>query len=282
MHTLLDPLIRSGAMGAGAVLLARLLPFMDMDARKRTEALCPGGRLVLVGLYPYFMPGEGNIARYARGADYHGELTHRLRQATEALSCRFPEARFVPLTDTSPLPETAAAYLSGAGILGDNGLISLPQSGSYLFIGTLLTDLPVTPPEAATRQCSHCGACVRACPTGALSYEKGERRIDMEKCLSHLSQKKGSLSPEEEEALARSPLIWGCDRCTDACPQSRSAVETSIPAFRDNLILSLSEEELSALSGRAFRQIYGDRAFSWRGKAPLARNLSLKKTRRDG
>lgn len=48
-----------------------------------------------------------------------------------------------------------------------------------------------------------------------------------------------------------------------------------MPEFADDRILSLDFNELSSMSNRAFMRKYADRAFSWRGKAPLIRNLKL-------
>ena len=39
---------------------------------------------------------------------------------------------------------------------------------------------------------------------------------------------------------------------------------------------ALENSDLAGLTNRAFREKYGDRAFAWRGPAPLRRNLELK------
>lgn len=46
-----------------------------------------------------------------------------------------------PPPDSSPIPERAAALCAGLGVLGDNGLVLLDKWGSWIFLGTILTNL---------------------------------------------------------------------------------------------------------------------------------------------
>ena len=85
----------------------------------------------------------------------------------------------------------------------------------------------------------------------------------------------GGAPPGHGGRLGRSPTIWGCDLCQGACPHNRAAALSPLPEFREDLILSLTREDLAGLSGKAFRRAYGRRAFAWRGVAPLRRNLGL-------
>lgn len=214
----------------------------------------------------------GNLALYARGEDYHRVLLRRLEQVCTILRARYPDHCFLPGADNSPIPEQAAAVLAGLGEKGKHNLLLVPPYGSYLFLGTILTDLPLETSKASSeRACKKCGACGRACPTGALS----ERGFEASRCLSHISQKKGDLSSWEAKALQRSPLIWGCDLCQMACPCNRQAKETELPEFRENLLNALSAEEIKDLTNRQWKERYGDRAFSWRGPSVLRRNLAL-------
>jgi epoxyqueuosine reductase QueG len=45
--------------------------------------------------------------------------------------------------------------------------------------------------------------------------------------------------------------------------------------FTRDIISSLSKEDLENLSNKEFMKKYGDRAFSWRGKGVLLRNLEI-------
>lgn len=264
----------AGAAAWGAAALGGLQPFLTETAAAAIDARCPGACTVLVAAFPYYAgAGEGNLSLYCRGEDYHRVLLRRLEPVCQGLARRYPGHAFVPGADSSPVPELAAAELAGVGWRGRHGLRIVPPYGSYVFLGTILTDLPLasTGPSPGTLCPPNCRACQAACPTGAL----GEKGCDVTRCLSHWSQEKGDLPPAMEAALRASPTIWGCDRCQAACPHNQTAALSPLPEFREDLLCSLTPEDLAGLSNKAFRRAYGRRAFAWRGIAPLRRNLGL-------
>ena len=257
--------------------------FSDLElsggSLEKAQEICPEPAGVMVAAYPYYAGSRpGNLSLYARGEDYHRVLVRRLSTVCSALEQAFPDHRFLPGTDNSPLPERKAARIAGLGIQGRNGLVIVPPYGSWVFLGTILTDyaLPSSPEPAP--DCMNCGACVRACPGGALSTTP----FDEDRCLSALTQKKGALTPEQEELLKAHPLIWGCDICQTVCPYNQdvelselldlTGAEESLP-YMD----SLHPSDLEGLTNRTFREQYGNRAFAWRGPAVLRRNLERKK-----
>ena len=279
---------KGGISAAGVCDFSQLTPFMMPHARARAMQLVPGAACTFVVLLPYFAGDTpGNLSLYARGRDYHAVMDEVLApfavQMAEERGCRA-----VPLADASPLPEVQAARLSGVGKVGESGLVFDADYGSYVFIGTILTDLPFAPlpavrrhrPPAAPAQsaplldCAHCDACVRRCPQGAI-LPGG--RIDQCLCLSALTQQSGSLSEDVAAAVSAHPLIWGCDLCQQVCPQNRGIRQAAHPAFLENLLHSLTTADLDGLTRREFLQKYPQRAFTWRGPAPLLRNLKLKK-----
>jgi len=265
----------AGAAAWGAASLGGLQPFLDETAREKIDALCPGARTVLTAAFPYYAGDRpGNLALYSRGEDYHRVLHRRLGQVCQALAERYPGHAFVPGADSSPVPERAAAALSGVGRVGRNGLLFVPPYGSYVFLGTVLTELevPATEPLTGSPCPEGCRACIKACPTGALT----EAGCNVSICLSEVTQRKGDLTPAEEVHIKKSPTVWGCDLCQRACPLNREAALSPLPEFRENLLDSLTLEELEELSNKAFRKKYADRAFAWRGIGPLVRNLRLK------
>ncbi|HPE15342.1 MAG TPA: DUF1730 domain-containing protein [Oscillospiraceae bacterium] len=271
-------LLRQGAAAAGVTSFSSLEPFLSPDALARVRRACPSPAGVVVAAFPYYAgAGAGNLSLYARGLDYHLALSARLDAACRDLRERFPGRTFVCGADNSPLPERAAARLAGVGIMGLNGLTIVPPYGSYVFLGTVTTDLPLEADVPPAPNCRRCGVCARACPTGALSPDGS---FDPSKCLSDLTQKRGVLSSEEEALLRAHPLIWGCDFCQRACPYNRDAEYSTLPEFLGEfpeapLIPSLCEADLAGLSDRTFREKFRLRAFAWRGLAPLRRNLAL-------
>lgn len=289
MMNILDSLCALGGISAAGVCeLCQLMPALDEAKLARIDRLVPGAASVFVVLFPYFAGDTpGNLSLYARGRDYHAVIRDTLAPFAVRLTAE-TGCRAVPLADDSPLPEVRAARLAGVGQIGENGLIFDPDYGSWVFIGTILTDLPFSPAPAVHRRraptpppepsdrvlrCNHCGACRRVCPLGALDKEGC---VDEQRCLSALTQQGGELSAEAADAVRRHPLIWGCDLCQRICPLNRHVPETDNPAFRDDLIASLSAAELDGLTRRQFAEAYPDRAFTWRGPAPLRRNLKRK------
>ncbi len=267
----------AGAVSWGATDCAAL--GLSAAAQAALDRLCPAAATVLVAAFSYYAGAQpGNLSRYCRGADYHSVLKARLERLSEGLRLRHPGHDFLPLVDASPIPEQRAAELAGLGLRGQNGLLIVPGFGSFVFLGTIVTDLPrralSLPPQqggAVSLGCADCGRCVRACPTGALSGGG----FDAARCLSQISQKKGELSAQERAWISKSPLIWGCDLCQRVCPHNQQLPQTEIPEFRENLLCSLHKEDLEGLGKRAFLERYRGRAFTWRGPAPLRRNLAL-------
>lgn len=265
----------AGAAAWGAAELGGLQSFLDQGARDKIQALCPGAATVLVAAFPYYAGDTpGNLSLYCRGEDYHQVVTRRLETVCQELRQRHPACTFVPGADNSPIPELAAAELAGVGHKGGHGLRIVPPYGSYVFLGTILTDLPLpsTGPAVGTLCPETCHACQKACPTGALT----EQGCDVSKCLSDWTQQKGELPQAVENLVKNSPTIWGCDLCQRACPHNKQAELSTLPEFLEDLTPSLTAAELEGLSNKAFRKQYAHKAFSWRGIAPLKRNLTLK------
>ncbi len=222
----------------------------------------------IVALFPYFcgFPREYNISIYSHGMDYHLVTRRILTSVANSLGlCDFDVH-----SDTGPHIDRALALRAGLCFEGKNGLCINDKYGSYFFIGYIACNLDIPFTQPLDRRCIGCNKCIDACPGGALGDG-----LNTERCLSHITQKRGELSPFEEELVRKSRLAFGCDVCQSVCPHNKSAEHTPIVDFRDNLVTTLSVDELSAMSNKEFERRYGDRAFSWRGKRIIERNLDL-------
>lgn len=238
---------------------------IDSDIIER-EALVP--RSAILFLLPYYVSEGENISTYATSLDYHIILKEITGELCSLLAELYPGSRAKGYGDHSPIDERHAALISGLGIRGDNGLLISEKYGSYIFLGDVITDiapedigalLPTTP-----RECLHCGACLSACPTGIL----GGCGTD---CLSAITQRKGELSLEERELMRKYNTAWGCDECQRACPYNKQPVETPIDFFRRERVTALSRPLLDGMNKSTLRA----RAFGWRGRAVLERNLDI-------
>ncbi len=225
------------------------------------------GKSCITCLFPYYFKDEkdGNISMYARGRDYHLVAKNILEKILSPYTDNFEI-----FADIGPLDNIYVAQKSGLGIIGKNGLLINERLGSYFFIGYALTDLSIAPDSPLTFSCLSCNLCIKECPGGALS----ENSFSIEKCASHISQKKGELKEEEISILKKSKLIFGCDICQKVCPMNKDK-GSCLSEFKKDRISTLKKEDLIHLSNREFIEKYGDRAFSWRGKNVLLRNLDL-------
>lgn len=214
---------------------------------------------------------ERNLSAYAVSEDYHLFMQGLYDDLLPRLRLDYPDHVFAGFVDHSPIDEISAAVDAGLGVRGRNHLLLTERHSSYVFLGEIITDLPLTPTPTilppASRTCHNCGACLRACP---MLREGGE-------CRSALTQKKGQLSPKERDALARFESVWGCDICQEVCPytfhaKSRGTIYTDIPFFHHAAIPYLTPEILDGMSD----EIFSRRAFAWRGREVIRRNLSLK------
>lgn len=246
----------------GVCAFADTLPLLDC---KNAQLLPDKPKSVIVALFPYLLEKypERNISKYAVVADYHKVCGEKLSKVCDKLKEVCPNQSFVSFLDNSPIREVRAASLAGVGALGRNGLLINRLYGSYVFIGEIVTDLQLPAFDGKPSVCIGCGACEKSCPGQAIK----DFKIDREKCLSHITQKKGTLTPEEEKLIADNGSVWGCDICSDVCPMNKNALSSNITEFQDDTVFKAYYPENN-------RQIK-DRAFGFRGAQVIRRNLDL-------
>ena len=229
----------------------------------RAKARLPeNAQTVISVLFPYYLGEEyyknANVSRYAVSADYHLITGAIMENIVSALREAYPENVFEYFVDNSPLPEVRCAVNAGLGVLGLNNLFISPEYGSWVFLGEVVTDRYFAPAAPKQRLCLGCSECKKKCPVGAITGAG----IEKEKCLSYLSQKKGELPPEVAAKMAESGCAWGCDICQKVCPMNLNAKLTPIEAFFETARPFVTESD----------EVEG-RAFAWRGKKVIERNL---------
>ncbi len=225
-------------------------------------------RSVIIYLLPYYSGETVNLSRYAASLDYHLIISEINSGLTELLKSYRPDAKIKGYGDHSPIDERHAALTAGLGIAGDNGLIINEKYGSFVFIGDIVTDiapddLSATLPMPILR-CEGCGLCRAACPTGILRGEGDD-------CLSAITQRKGELSESEMALMRECNTLWGCDLCQTACPHNADPIHTPIGFFHRDRIPHLTSGLLDNMTDGEFKS----RAFAWRKRATLQRNLAV-------
>lgn len=161
---------------------------------------------------------RGQIARYARGRDYHTVMKVRLHALADRLRIDYPGSEFRSFVDTAPVLERELAVASGLGWQAKNTMLIHPKLGSYLLLGGMATTLPLLPPAESSPTPDHCGTCTRcidACPTRAIT----PYHVDGQKCISYLTIEHRSMIPGDLLG-AMGDWIYGCDICQEVCPHN--------------------------------------------------------------
>ena len=167
-------------------------------------------------------PGDGRpharVARYAT-TDHYGGLRRSLDVVAERLRADGWQARVV--LDDNALVDRAAAHRAGIGWFGKNSMVLAPGIGSWVVLGSVLTDAELAVSGSAVPDgCGSCHRCLDACPTGAIV---APGVVDARRCLAWLVQADGVFPPEHRVALG--DRLYGCDECQEVCPPSRRAPE---------------------------------------------------------
>ena len=201
-----------------------------------------------------------------------------MEQVTEYLAQKIKGFEYKMFVDNGPLVDRYLAYLSGIGYFGINNNIITDEYGSYVFIGYIMNNYEFTPDEPLEKTCIKCGKCVEYCPGNAIlgNFEMNPRR-----CLSYITQKKEELSEEERNMLSSSNKVFGCDICQEVCPHNKHIPVTEIKEFFEDTMINLKYDDIDTMSNKEFKRRYGDRAFSWRGRKIIKRNMDILREKSD-
>lgn len=205
-----------------------------LPLKEDPRLLLPELKTIVVVACSYYYPepleqDQLKIARYAWGDDYHIVMKQMLEQLAQSIAEEVPDFKYRSFTDSGPLMERDLASRAGLGWVGKNNCLINPQKGSWLLLGSLLTNLDL--PQDKPFEEFHCGSCTRcidACPTGALLEP---HKLDATKCISYWTiEQKNEIAPEMHEAIGE--WCFGCDICQEVCPwNQRFAQPTQQEAF---------------------------------------------------
>ncbi len=256
-----------------------------MDWLARTQALredprlkLPRAKSVIVVARNYYAPrppqpaGAGKVSCYAWGRDYHKLLTRDLRRLTRSMEGYGEEVVSYACVDSGPVLERAWAAKAGVGWVGKNGLIINQALGSWIFLGVVLTSLPLEADAPVPARCGSCTACIDACPTGALVAPKV---VDSRRCIAYHSIENKEEIPASV-AACMGGWVFGCDICQTVCPWNAKAIATTEKDFhpRDG-VAHPDLAALAAMDDDAFLARFAGTPVMRAKRAGMARNAAI-------
>ena len=180
-------------------------------------------------------PGIGRVARFATD-DRYVPLRRGLDLLLQALVAA--GYRGEVLCDDNRLVDRAAAVRAGVGWWGKSAMVLAPGVGPWMLLGSIVTDAALSPDDPMRRDCGSCGACIAACPTGAII---APGVVDARRCLAAVAQSPGTVPIELRPAMK--DRFYGCDACLTSCPPGERLAAAS---FEDSAGVDLVEVLASA------------------------------------
>ncbi len=209
------------------------------------------------------------ISVYAQGDDYHELIKGRLKQLAGWLVSRFGGELKV-FVDTAPLMEKPLAERAGLGWQGKHTNLVSREFGSWLFLGSILTELELPADGPTVGSCGQCSACLDVCPTKAFP---APYQLDARRCISYLTiELKGPIPREFRPALGN--RIYGCDDCLAVCPWNKFAAQSrELRLHARDALRSPPLEDLAALDDAGFRALFSKSPVKRIGRDRFVRNV---------
>jgi len=147
-------------------------------------------------------------------------------------------------------PLKILSVMTGLSKYGRNNLVYVEGFGSYLQLVGFATDeklgrsheIPAAVP-AAMDECGSCRACMKICPTGAISDERFLLKADA--CLTYFSESENKDPLPEEFGRQRRPCLIGCIACQEVCPANKGLLRV------ERLGIHFTEDETKEILGEA-------------------------------
>jgi epoxyqueuosine reductase len=214
----------------------------SVERRANPELVLPSVKSVISIAQSYFTggvptevkhdPSRGLIASYAWGKDYHDTLLAKLEELAGFIRSVVRDREVAGIietkcyVDTGHILERDFGEAASLGFIGKNTMLIQPDTGSFFFLGEILTTLELEPtPREPMPNCGSCTRCLNVCPTYALP---AEYILDSNLCISYLTiEYKGVIARELRSKMGNH--IFGCDDCQDCCPWNRFAGKNHPP-----------------------------------------------------
>ncbi len=156
----------------------------------------------------------GRVARYS-WVDHYDDLRSALGEMGAVLKAA--GYRAVVKADDNAIVDRNVAWRAGLGWYGKNANLLVPGVGSWVVLGSVVTDAPLVPNQTPVADgCGPCRRCLDGCPTNAIV---GPGMVDARRCLAWLVQGPDPIPVEFRAALG--DRLYGCDDCQDVCPPAK-------------------------------------------------------------
>ena len=165
------------------------------------ETLLPGARSVVSAALCYWQPEPPLAAGQGRLAALH--VARRLRRAARAARRARPGDSAAPTACSSTRTSTSTARpprARGVGFYGKNTMLITRRHGSWVVLGTLVTDVELEPTPPLEPDCGTCTALHRRLPDGRARRAGRARRDEVPLVLDAGA---AGRSPSEYRARAR-------------------------------------------------------------------------------
>lgn len=238
---------------------------------------------VALNYFPNVKPDikEAHMALFAYPTDYHIIVKELLCSLLDSIKMRLSEEGIKvngrAFCDSAPVAERFWAWKGGLGWIGKNHCLIIPGAGSFFVLGELLVDLELASDTPVKGGCAECDACLKACPTKALSKsinDKGPLVFDSRLCLSYLTiEHKENLTAKQGIALKN--CFYGCDICQEVCPHNREPKPTILKQMMPNKrLLKLKNEQLKTLQADSFNQLFKNSSVKRAGFTKISDNIA--------
>jgi epoxyqueuosine reductase len=215
---------------------------------------------------------RANISVYARGRDYHDVIKGKLKLVASWLAAQQVGTELKVFVDTAPVMEKPLAQAAGLGWIGKHSNLVSREAGSWLFLGSIFTNLAIESDAAEKDHCGTCRACLDICPTQAFPRPYV---LDARRCISYLTIEHKGHIPQEFRPLIGN-RIYGCDDCLAVCPWNKfahAAHEMKLQPREEFAAPSLAE--LLRLDDAAFRAFFAGSPVKRIGRARFLRNVLI-------
>jgi len=168
--------------------------------------------------------------------------------------------------------EKHLAQKAGIGWQGKHTNLVSREFGSWLFLGSIYTNIIIEPDEEELDHCGNCNSCVDICPTQAFQEPY---KLDARKCISYLTIEHKGVIPRNLRSKIGN-RIYGCDDCLAVCPWNKFAKESNEMKFSSkHNEKSLSLNELSLLNDKDFRLMFSKSPIKRIGRNRFLRNVLI-------